>query len=167
LPAPKNPAVRSHKASAAVLESWARTPDRAARTQPARDAMQQKYLERARELAPEGASAEDIACRLSPQGRHAPACARLSEGPRRPQGRSPGGGVMDAPRHTHPELEDRISAEMSGVQTEIVALRSDTRRGFADVVQALQNHGEHLRQQGETLREILEHLGRQNGGSDG
>jgi hypothetical protein len=59
LPAPKNPAVRSHTASAAVLESWARTPDRAARTQPARDAMQQKYLERARELAPEGASAED------------------------------------------------------------------------------------------------------------
>jgi hypothetical protein len=44
----------------AVLESWARTPDRAARTAPAREANWQKYLDRARELAPEGASAEDI-----------------------------------------------------------------------------------------------------------
>lgn len=47
-------------ASVAVLESWARTPDRAARTAPARDANWQKYLERARDLAPDGASAEDI-----------------------------------------------------------------------------------------------------------
>jgi hypothetical protein len=60
LPAPKNPAVRSNRASVAVLESWARTDDRAARTQPARDANWRKYLDRARELAPDGASAEDI-----------------------------------------------------------------------------------------------------------
>lgn len=47
-------------ASLAVLESWARTPDRAARTAKAREANWQKYLVRARELAPEGASDEDI-----------------------------------------------------------------------------------------------------------
>jgi hypothetical protein len=47
----------------AVLESWARTPDRAARTAPAREANWQKYVERARELAPDGASDEDIAYR--------------------------------------------------------------------------------------------------------
>lgn len=52
--------VRSNRASVALLESWARTPDRAARTQPARDANWQKYIERARELAPDGASDEDI-----------------------------------------------------------------------------------------------------------
>jgi hypothetical protein len=44
----------------AVLESWARTPDRAARTQPARDARWAKYLEQARELAPTGADEADI-----------------------------------------------------------------------------------------------------------
>jgi hypothetical protein len=64
---------------------------------------------------------------------------------------------MEGPRHTHPELEDRISAEMAGVHTEIVALRADTRQGLA-LVSTL------LVEQGETLREILEHLGRQNGG---
>jgi hypothetical protein len=60
LPAPRNPAVRSNRASVAVLTSWARTPDRSARTAPAREANWQKYLKQARELAPEGASAEDI-----------------------------------------------------------------------------------------------------------
>jgi hypothetical protein len=43
-----------------VLTSWARTPDRSARTAPAREAKWQKYLEQARELAPDGASAEEI-----------------------------------------------------------------------------------------------------------
>ncbi len=52
--------VRSNRASVALLESWARTPDRAARTQPAREANWQKYLERARELAPEGADQSDV-----------------------------------------------------------------------------------------------------------
>jgi hypothetical protein len=60
LPVPKNPAVRSNRASAAVLTSWARTADRSARTQPARDARWRKYLEQARQLAPEGASVEDV-----------------------------------------------------------------------------------------------------------
>jgi hypothetical protein len=62
--------------------------------------------------------------------------------------------------HAHPEIEDRITAEMSGVRTEIVALRADTVRGF-DTMRVL------LREQGETLREILEHLGRQGGGGNG
>jgi hypothetical protein len=67
---------------------------------------------------------------------------------------------MDVPRHSHQEIEDRITGEMSGVRTEIVALRADTVRGF-DTMRAL------LREQGETLREILEHLGRQGGGGNG
>ena len=58
--APKNPAVRSNRASVAVLTSWANTPDRAARTRSARDARWAKYLERARELAPDGADGADI-----------------------------------------------------------------------------------------------------------
>lgn len=57
---PRTPEQNKLVTSLAVLESWARTPDRAARTQPARDANWQKYLDRARQLAPEGASAEDI-----------------------------------------------------------------------------------------------------------
>jgi hypothetical protein len=57
---PRSPEQNQTITRIAVLESWARTPDRAARTQPARDANWQKYLDRARELAPEGASAEDI-----------------------------------------------------------------------------------------------------------
>jgi hypothetical protein len=48
------------RASLAGLESWARTPDRTARTQPARDARWQQYIERARALAPEGADQADI-----------------------------------------------------------------------------------------------------------
>lgn len=60
MPRPKSPAVRSNRASVAVLESWARTPDRAARTQPARDANWQKYVDRARELAPDRADQADI-----------------------------------------------------------------------------------------------------------
>jgi hypothetical protein len=57
---PRSPEQNSTIASLAVLESWARTPDRAARTQRARDANWQKYIDRATELAPERASAEDI-----------------------------------------------------------------------------------------------------------
>jgi hypothetical protein len=53
-------AVAQTVAQLAVLESWARTPDRAARTAPARDARWQKYLERARQLAPEGADQADV-----------------------------------------------------------------------------------------------------------
>jgi hypothetical protein len=67
---------------------------------------------------------------------------------------------MDIPRHSHQELEDRITGEMSGIHTEIAALRVDTRRGF-ELVSTL------LAEQGETLREILEHLGRQGGGGNG
>ena len=60
---------------------------------------------------------------------------------------------MDIARHSHQELEDRILAEMSGIHTEIAALRVDTRRGFELM-------GVLLSEQGDTLREILEHLGR-------
>ena len=60
---PRTPEQNKLITSLAVLESWARTPDRAARTAPARQANWQKYLDQARELAPEGASAEDIAYR--------------------------------------------------------------------------------------------------------
>jgi hypothetical protein len=66
---------------------------------------------------------------------------------------------MDVPSHAHQELEDRISAEMSGIHTEIVALRADTRYGF-DTMRVL------LAEQGDTLREILEHLGHGGGGAD-
>ena len=48
------------RAQVAAHESWAQTPDRAARTAPARDALWQRYLERAAELAPPGATPEDI-----------------------------------------------------------------------------------------------------------
>jgi hypothetical protein len=57
------PDERRLHASIAANESWARTPDRAARTAPAREARRQKYLERARELAPAGATTEDIKLR--------------------------------------------------------------------------------------------------------
>jgi hypothetical protein len=73
---------------------------------------------------------------------------------------------MAVPSHTHPELEDRISAEMSSIHTEIVTLRAETRRGFTDVVLVLQNHGEHLRRQGDLLAQILERLDRQNSNGD-
>jgi hypothetical protein len=54
---------------------------------------------------------------------------------------------MSAP-HAHPEIEDRITAEMTLVRTEVATLRGDlgaridglrdeTRRGFADVTQVL------------------------------
>lgn len=64
------------------------------------------------------------------------------------------------PEHRHPEIEDRISGETSAVTTELVALRADTRRGF-DLVHTL------LAEQSDTLRQILEHLGRQDGGRHG
>jgi hypothetical protein len=57
---PRTPEQNKLITSLAVLESWARTPNRADRTAPAREANWQKYLERARELAPDGASDEDI-----------------------------------------------------------------------------------------------------------
>ena len=52
---------RSMLASIAAHESWARTPDRAARTAAARDARWRNYMKEAAALAPAGASAEDIA----------------------------------------------------------------------------------------------------------
>jgi hypothetical protein len=78
-------------ASLAVLESWARTPDRVARTQPARDARWQKYLERARELAPEGADKADIeyraeCLRKADMKRMALASARARKGGRAENG---------------------------------------------------------------------------------
>jgi hypothetical protein len=48
------------RASIAAHESWARTPDRSARTAAAREARWQKYVDRASQLAPVGASDEDI-----------------------------------------------------------------------------------------------------------
>jgi hypothetical protein len=42
-----------------------------------------------------------------------------------------------AEAHTHQDLEDRITAEIADVTTEIVALRAETRRGFAQVTQVL------------------------------
>lgn len=48
------------RAQVAAHESWARTPDRAARTAAARNARWQRYLARAAELAPAGATPEDI-----------------------------------------------------------------------------------------------------------
>lgn len=51
------------RASTAAHESWARTPDRSARTAKARDARWQNYLEKARGLAPAGADEVDIARR--------------------------------------------------------------------------------------------------------
>jgi hypothetical protein len=57
---PRSPEQNQAISRVAVLTSWARTPDRSARTQPARDARWQKYLEQARQLAPEGASTEDV-----------------------------------------------------------------------------------------------------------
>ena len=60
---PKSPAVRHNRASMAALERWAREPNPVAATQAARDGRQRRYLERARELAPPGATDEDIARR--------------------------------------------------------------------------------------------------------
>jgi hypothetical protein len=39
--------------------------------------------------------------------------------------------------HTHQDLEDRITAEIAGMHTEIVALRVEIRRGFSHVTQVL------------------------------
>jgi hypothetical protein len=58
--APKSPAVRRNRASAAALERWAREPDPVAATQAARDGRWQRYLDKARQLALSGASDEDI-----------------------------------------------------------------------------------------------------------
>jgi hypothetical protein len=67
--------------------------------------------------------------------------------------------------HSHPELDDRITAEMALVRTEIEAvnarvevLRQDVRRGVTAVTQALGQQGETLRQHGETLGQILARL---------
>lgn len=48
------------RASVASNERWARTADRSAATAAAREARWQKYLTKASELAPDGATAEDI-----------------------------------------------------------------------------------------------------------
>lgn len=56
-----NPTIARTRASAAVHASWARTPDRAARTAPAREARWAKYLERARELQGPDATDEQVA----------------------------------------------------------------------------------------------------------
>lgn len=59
---PKAPSSAAAKLRASIAgnESWARTPDRAARTAPARAARWQKYLDRAREIAGPAASDQDI-----------------------------------------------------------------------------------------------------------
>jgi hypothetical protein len=51
---------RAGAASVAANERWAAEPDPIAATQAARDGRWRRYLERAAELAPEGASREDI-----------------------------------------------------------------------------------------------------------
>jgi hypothetical protein len=38
-----------------------------------------------------------------------------------------------ADAHTHPGLEDRITAEIVGMHTDLVELRRETRHGFADL----------------------------------
>lgn len=53
----------SDRASIAAHESWARTPDRSARTAAAREARWAKYLAAAEALAPAGATPQDIAQR--------------------------------------------------------------------------------------------------------
>jgi hypothetical protein len=51
---------------------------------------------------------------------------------------------MSVPQHTHPELEDRLTAELTLLRTEINSvnarievLRQETRRGFTDITQVL------------------------------
>lgn len=58
-----SPEEKRLRASTAAHVSWARTPDRSARTAAARAAKDQKYLDQARALAPPEATAEDIARR--------------------------------------------------------------------------------------------------------
>jgi hypothetical protein len=48
------------------------------------------------------------------------------------------------PQHTHQELEDRLTAEVSSMHTELVALRQDVRRGFTEVAQAIAQLAAHL-----------------------
>lgn len=50
----------SERASIAAHMSWAKTPNKAARTLAARQARWLKYIERAAELAPDGADEADI-----------------------------------------------------------------------------------------------------------
>jgi hypothetical protein len=57
---PLTPEQTRTRASLAAHESWARTPDRQARTAPARQARWAKYLERARELQGPDATPEAI-----------------------------------------------------------------------------------------------------------
>lgn len=56
-------AERRLRASLASHESWARTPDRQARTQAAREGRWLKYLEKATALAPANATSQEIARR--------------------------------------------------------------------------------------------------------
>jgi hypothetical protein len=55
-----DPGVASARATAASLSRWAAVPDRVAATLPARQGRWGRYVKRARELAPDGATAEDI-----------------------------------------------------------------------------------------------------------
>lgn len=57
---PLTPEQTRARASLAAHESWARTPDRAARTAAAREARWQRYLERARELQGPQATPEAV-----------------------------------------------------------------------------------------------------------
>lgn len=51
---------RSTAAQIAAHTRWAKEPDRAAATRAARDGRWQRYLDKARELAPTGSSEEEI-----------------------------------------------------------------------------------------------------------
>lgn len=57
---PLTPEQRNLRARVASYARWAREPDRHQATQAARDGRWQRYLERARELAPDGATDDDI-----------------------------------------------------------------------------------------------------------
>lgn len=60
MPAPKDHATRVARATRAAHISWARTPDRQARTAAAREGRWAKYLERARELQGPQATPEAV-----------------------------------------------------------------------------------------------------------
>jgi hypothetical protein len=44
---------------------------------------------------------------------------------------------MDVPRHSHPEIEDRITLEIGALRGDIAALDGRMRQGFTQVVQAI------------------------------
>jgi hypothetical protein len=82
--------------------------------------------------------------------------------------------VSDVPDHNHPEIEDRITAEMALVHSEIFNLRGDVRTGFAAITRVLErhsdmlnNHTELLSRQGEILNHHTEQLERHGVALDG